>query len=46
MKDKNTDEINREKICPFLVKVYYKENEFNNLDDILTIYLKFEFRFQ
>jgi histone deacetylase complex subunit SAP18 len=27
------DEINREKICPFLVKVYYRENEFNNLDD-------------
>jgi histone deacetylase complex subunit SAP18 len=35
MKEKyNTDEINREKVCPFLVKVYFKENDFNNLDDM------------
>jgi len=36
--EKNTNtnsgfEINREKICPFLLKVFYKENEFNFLDD-------------
>jgi histone deacetylase complex subunit SAP18 len=34
MKENKIDEINREKICPFLVKVYYKENEFNSLDDM------------
>jgi histone deacetylase complex subunit SAP18 len=34
MKEKNSDEVNREKICPFLAKVYYKENEFNNIDDM------------
>jgi histone deacetylase complex subunit SAP18 len=26
-------EVNREKICPFLLKVFFKENEFNNLED-------------
>ena len=27
-------EVNRENICPFLLKVYYKENEFNSLEDL------------
>lgn len=26
-------EVNREKICPFLLKVFYKENDFNSLED-------------
>jgi histone deacetylase complex subunit SAP18 len=26
-------DINREKICPFLVRVYFKVGDFNNLDD-------------
>jgi len=35
MSDKYTNmEINREKICPFLVKLYYKENEFNSLEEM------------
>lgn len=35
MNDKNsTQEINREKICPFLIKLYYKENDFNSLDEM------------
>ena len=35
MSDKYSNtEINREKICPFLVKLYYKENEFNSLEDM------------
>ena len=35
MGDKYTTiEINREKICPFLVKLYYKENEFNSLEEM------------
>jgi histone deacetylase complex subunit SAP18 len=40
--DKRTDnlsssqnyEVNREKICPFLLKVFYKENDFNSLEDL------------
>ncbi len=32
--DKYSAEINREKVCPFLLRVYYKENEFNSLDDM------------
>lgn len=28
------NEVNREKVCPFLLKVYYKENEFNSLDEM------------
>jgi histone deacetylase complex subunit SAP18 len=31
--DKQLD-INREKICPFLLRVFYKENDFNNLDSL------------
>ena len=36
MNDKNnsTQEINREKICPFLIKLYYKENDFNSLEEM------------
>jgi histone deacetylase complex subunit SAP18 len=26
-------EVNREKICPFLLRVFYRENEFNPLED-------------
>jgi histone deacetylase complex subunit SAP18 len=34
-KDKiDSFEVNREKICPFLLRVFYKENEFNSLDDL------------
>jgi histone deacetylase complex subunit SAP18 len=29
-----TYEVNREKICPFLLKVFYKENDFNSLEDL------------
>jgi histone deacetylase complex subunit SAP18 len=28
-----TQEINREKICPFLLKVFYRENDYNSLED-------------
>ena len=34
--EKNTtqsQEINREKICPFLLRVYYKENDYNSLEE-------------
>ena len=35
MLDKNSqEEINREKTCPFLLKVYYKENDFNSLEEM------------
>jgi len=27
-------EVNREKTCPFLLKVFYKENDFNSLEDL------------
>ena len=27
-------EVNREKICPFLLKVFFKENDFNSLEDL------------
>jgi len=37
MNDKNTtQEINREKICPFLIRLFYKENDFNSLEDMNT----------
>lgn len=29
-------EVDREKVCPFLLKVFYKENEFNPLEDFNT----------
>jgi len=29
----NQVEINREKTCPFLLKVFYKENDYNSLED-------------
>jgi histone deacetylase complex subunit SAP18 len=30
----NFPEINREKICPFLLRVFYKDNDFNSLEDM------------
>jgi histone deacetylase complex subunit SAP18 len=27
-------EINREKVCPFLLRVFYKEGDFNSLDEM------------
>ena len=30
----NEMEINREKVCPFLLRVFYKDNEYNSLDDM------------
>ncbi len=35
MNEKNsTQEINREKICPFLIRLFYKENDFNSLEEM------------
>lgn len=35
MNDKNSvQEINREKICPFLIRLFYKENDFNLLEEM------------
>lgn len=35
MNDKNNAlEINREKICPFLIRLFYRENDFNSLDEM------------
>jgi len=35
MNDKNSvQEINREKICPFLIRLFYKENEINLLEEM------------
>lgn len=30
----NNPEVNREKVCPFLLKVFYRENDFNDIDDM------------
>jgi histone deacetylase complex subunit SAP18 len=32
-------EINREKICPFLLRVFYKEGDFNSLEDLSALKL-------
>jgi histone deacetylase complex subunit SAP18 len=30
------NDINRERVCPFLLRVFYKEGEYNNLDDLVV----------
>ena len=40
--DKNTfqnltPEINREKVCPFLLRVFYRENDYNSLEDFQNL---------
>lgn len=32
-KNENLQEINRETICPFLLRVFYREDDYNSLDD-------------
>jgi histone deacetylase complex subunit SAP18 len=35
MNDKsNSSEINREKVCPFLIRLFYRENDFNSLEEM------------
>ncbi len=35
MNDKNnSNDINREKVCPFLIRLFYRENDFNSLEEM------------